>query len=218
MIKAVLFDMDGILIDSERYYMEGTYQYMKNMGFKGTRKDVYSIIGTTMDVTYDMLFDLLDGKCSREEIIRVNEATFGDGKIPFKEIVFEGVQDTIVEMKTKGLKLALCSSSPMRTIQNCVRELDIEHYFDVIVCGDDFHESKPNPEIYLYAMEHIGVKPHEAIVYEDSALGIQAGKRSGSFTVARKELRFHLDQSAADLIVSDIFEFKEEVYRQMKGN
>lgn len=217
MIKAILFDMDGILIDSERYYMEGTYHLMKSMGFEGTRQQVHSIIGTTMEVTYQMIYNLLEGKLSIEAIKKANDDYFNTHKVPYAEIAFDGVVEALATFKSDGLKMALCSSSPMVNIMECVKALNIETYFDIIVCGDDFKESKPNPEIYQFAMEHLGVTPEVSIVYEDSELGIMAGVNANVFTVARKEERFHLDQSKADLIVVDIFEFKNVVHQRMKG-
>ena len=75
-MKAVIFDMDGVLFDSEIFYMNGTFEWMKELGFKGIFEDICTIIGTTLDKTYDMLYDMLEGKYPRERIIQENDAYF----------------------------------------------------------------------------------------------------------------------------------------------
>ena len=79
----------------------------------------------------------------------------------------------------------------------------ISNYFDLICTGDDFTESKPSPEIYLYCMNQFGLKPQECIVVEDSVFGIEAGKRAGMYVIARKT-NFSFSQEQADVIVTDL--------------
>lgn len=212
MIKAILFDMDGVLIDSEYYYHFGTYTWMKRLGFKGDHKELNKLIGTTMATTYDMLYEMFDGKYSKEELTRVNEEYFEkEDPLDCKKIMFANVKECLVSFRQMGLKLALCSSSSMKIIMNNLRQIDIEHLFDCIVSGDDFERSKPDPMIYLYAMDKLQVKCDECIVYEDSTIGIAAGKASKAFCVARKDDRFGQDQSQADMLVNDINELLDYV-------
>ena len=75
-IKAVLFDMDGVLVDSETYYMEGTLKWMQSIGFTGTFKDVCTLIGTTMDGTYRLIEKMMDYQYTREELERINKQYF----------------------------------------------------------------------------------------------------------------------------------------------
>ena len=92
MIKAVLFDMDGILYDSEYYYMQGTVAQMRAYGYEGPVENIYQIIGTTMQKTYEMLYDMLDGKVPLEVIRENNERYFNvEHPIHFKEIMFPGI-------------------------------------------------------------------------------------------------------------------------------
>lgn len=212
MIKAILFDMDGVLIDSEYYYHFGTYKWMKRLGFKGDHQELNKLIGTTMATTYDMLYDMFDGKYTKEELAKINEKYFGEeDPLDCKKIMFANVKECLVSFRQMGLKLALCSASPMNTIMDNLRQMEIENLFDCIVSGDDFERSKPDPMIYLYAMDKLHVTSEECIVYEDSTIGIAAGKASKAFCIARKDDRFGQDQSQADMLINDINELLDYV-------
>lgn len=212
MIKAILFDMDGVLIDSEYYYHFGTYKWMKRLGFKGDHQELNKLIGTTMATTYDMLYDMFDGKYTKEELVEINEKYFGEeDPLDCKKIMFANVKECLVSFRQMGLKLALCSASPMNTIMDNLRQMEIENLFDCIVSGDDFERSKPDPMIYLYAMDKLHVTSEECIVYEDSTIGIAAGKASKAFCIARKDDRFGQDQSQADMLINDINELLDYV-------
>lgn len=212
MIKAILFDMDGVLMDSEYYYHFGTYTWMKRLGFEGDHQELNKLIGTTMATTYDMLYDMFDGKYTKEELAKINEKYFGEeDPLDCKKIMFANVKECLVSFRQMGLKLALCSASPMKTIMDNLRQMEIENLFDCIVSGDDFERSKPDPMIYLYAMDKLHVTSEECIVYEDSTIGIAAGKASKAFCIARKDDRFGQDQSQADMLVNGIEELLEYV-------
>ena len=212
MIKAILFDMDGVLIDSEYYYHFGTYKWMKRLGFKGDHQELNKLIGTTMATTYDMLYDMFDGKYTKEELAKINEKYFGEeDPLDCKKIMFANVKECLVSFRQMGLKLALCSASPMNTIMDNLRQMEIENLFDCIVSGDDFERSKPDPMIYHYAMDKLHVTSEECIVYEDSTIGIAAGKASKAFCIARKDDRFGQDQSQADMLINDINELLDYV-------
>lgn len=212
MIKAILFDMDGVLIDSEYYYHFGTYKWMKRLGFKGDHQELNKLIGTTMATTYDMLYEMFDGKYTKEELVEINEKYFGEeDPLDCKKIMFANVKECLVSFRQMGLKLALCSASPMNTIMDNLRQMEIENLFDCIVSGDDFERSKPDPMIYHYAMDKLHVTSEECIVYEDSTIGIAAGKASKAFCIARKDDRFGQDQSQADMLINDINELLDYV-------
>lgn len=205
MIKAVLFDMDGILYDSEYYYMKGTIDQMRRYGYDGPERPIYAIMGTSMDETYRILYDLLDGRVPLDVIRENNERYFNEEHpLHFKEIMFPGIKEELTKLKQMGLKLAVCSSSPLPLIQASLKEMEIDGLFDFAESGDNVKNPKPAPDIYLLARQELGVAADECIVYEDSTLGIEAGRRAGIFTVAREDRRFFQDQSHADLTVKDI--------------
>ncbi|MDO4701238.1 MAG: HAD family phosphatase [Erysipelotrichaceae bacterium] len=205
MIKAILFDMDGILMDSEKHYMEGTIAWMRRLGYTGSKESVYRLIGTSMKTTYQMIYDMFEGKYTIEELKRANEDYFyREHVLQADLLMFDGVKEALEELVSLGLKLGLCSASPKHTIVRNLEAMNLTSYFDVVLCGDDFHESKPNPAIYLSAAKALRVEPYECIVYEDSELGIMAGVNANMFTVARIDQRYGQNQQHADLLVKDI--------------
>ena len=214
-MKAVLFDMDGVLVDSEIFYMQGTYEWIKEKGFKGSFSDVFTLIGTTMQETYQIIYKMLNGKYTLEEIEQMNTKYFTDNPICYKKIVKSGVYEVLEFLKENNIKMALCSSSPKNYIKNILQECNFEKYFDFIISADDVIKSKPDPTIYLKAIEELKVLNDECFVIEDSKSGIQAGKNANIKVIAIKDDRFYQDQTRADYIftnMKDILEFlKNEI-------
>ncbi|MBQ7992236.1 MAG: HAD family phosphatase [Solobacterium sp.] len=215
MIKAVLFDMDGILYDSECWYLEGTIDQLRAYGYAGPREAVYKTIGLDMDSNYDLLEKLLDYKVPRDVIIRGNEEYFNVlHPLDYKAIMFPGLPEELRKIRGMGIRTAVCSASPMEIIRNSLDAMGIRDLFDFIETVENVSRPKPFGDIYEKAAEEIGVVKADCIVYEDSTLGIEAGKRAGMFTVAREDNRFMQDQSHADLIVKDIQELTEWIRRE----
>ncbi len=210
MIKAVLFDMDGILYDSEYWYMQGTIKQMRAYGYKGPEKDIITgIVGKTMEGTYRALYDLLGGEVPYETIRRNNDRYFDvEHPLDYKEIMFPHVKEVLAALHADGKKLAVCSSSPMQLIVDSLKAMEIASYFDFVESGENLKHAKPAPDIYLKAAEALHMNPKDCVVYEDSCAGIQAGINAGIYTVARHDTRFYQDQSMADKSVNSI----EELY------
>ena len=124
-MKAVLFDMDGVLIDSETFYMNGMYKWMKEAGFKGHVEDVYVVIGTTMKQTYEIIQKMFNFKYSIKELEDMNNTYFNNHPLDYKKIMIPGSLALMRHLKSKGVKLAVCSSSPKDNIdhQSYVLEL-----------------------------------------------------------------------------------------------
>ncbi len=214
MIQAVLFDMDGILCDSELFYMEGTLAQMRSFGYTGPEEKIWSVIGTTMDVTYQILYELLDGKIPVSQLKETNERYFEEHPCNYLEIRFAGVKEVLCDLKSKGFLLACCSSSPLKTVRQALKEMEIEEYFDYIQSGEEIENPKPAPDIYRMAAEELHVSAEECVVYEDSELGIRSGKSAGMYVIAREDARFKQDQSDADVLVHDIREMEKILLKE----
>lgn len=215
MIKAVLFDMDGILYDSECWYLEGTIDQLRQFGYTGTDEAVYQTIGLDMERNYDLLEKLLDYKVPRDIIIRNNEEYFNVlHPLDYKAIMFPGLDEELRKIRAMGIRTAVCSASPMNIIENSLVAMGIRDLFDFIETVENVKRPKPAGDIYELAAAELGVDKADCIVYEDSTLGIEAGKRAGIFTVAREDKRYNQDQSHADLIVKDIQELTEWIRRE----
>ena len=206
MAKAVLFDMDGILYDSEVQYAKVTERVMRSLGYTGPSERLYEAVGKTSDGTWQLLFDLLDGSFSRREIeqawIRDNQAH----PIDYRAIMFDDIPMALKKLKENGFLLACCSSSTKKVIRKSLEDMGIAKYFSLSVSAEDIEHPKPAPDIYLYAAEQLGVPPENCWVYEDSRIGIEAGKRAGMKVVARREVRFCQNQTGSDYIVNSAAE------------
>lgn len=204
-LKAILFDLDGTLVDTEEFYIDGTYEYMIKLGYTGPKSDVSRIVGTIFPESYIVIADMLDNRYSVEEIEKINTKYFyEDHLLDYRKYIFDDVAETIKELSNRGYRLAICSSNYRDEIKRCLVENGIDSYIDAIITGYECQHAKPAPDVYLKALEVLNIKREEALIYEDSTAGILAGKNAGILTIAREEKRFPVDQSAADKIVKDI--------------
>lgn len=203
MIKAFLFDMDGTLTDSEKYYTEGTFKWINKIR-NVSLKDIYQIIGANMDETYKILSNI--SGLSYDEVIKLNTEYFVNHPINYNDYIFDDVKDVLNILRNNGYKLALCSMSERWMVEQFIKDCKLENIFDVILSDDEVKNSKPDPEIYLKAIELLNIKSDEAIVIEDSYNGILAGKNANMKVFARNASRYYIDQSRADYIFNDMHE------------
>lgn len=207
MIKGLFFDFDGTLVDSERYYVEGTYTWLKSKGYTGEMKAIYPIIGKTMAETGAILAQLLGGKMSEEEVLAYNHYYFTViDPLDYAKYRFPDVLANIRRFKAAGYKMAVCSTSSREEIEAGLNSLKLKKYFDHYFCAEDCIRLKPDSEIYLKALAYFKLKPTEALAIEDSTNGLLAAKGAKIYTVARIDRRFALDQSPADAFVNDLGE------------
>lgn len=212
-IRSVIFDMDGVLIDSEPVYQECIYQGLLPLYPWVKREDFYPMAG--MNGTEDKLFlaNLTHRDASDPDFLKQINDIFGNCKVHYPDIMRSQVPELLRTLKEMGLKLALASSSSGETIEQVLRECGLKEYFDVVVSGYQFHESKPNPEIYFCTMEQLGSTPEECLVIEDSDYGIEAGTAAGATVAALRDSRFPFDQGKAQLHIDSLDEIPALVRR-----
>ena len=205
-IKAIFFDLDGTLVDTDKYYWLGTYDWMKELGFKGKEEDILPIIGKDMNETYAYLKTLLP-QYSIEDFKKANDHYFlYENPIDYPNILFEGTKEGLKKLKDKGYILAICSMNYVPEIERIAKLCGLDELFDGYFSGEDCPHNKPAPDIYLAALNYFGLNKDEAVVIEDSYSGIKAGKSSGILTIARKEERFKVHQEEADYTIRNLDE------------
>lgn len=181
MIKAILYDVDGLMIDSERLGMKIAKQVMKTYRFNLSKKETLSFIGVTDEKFYKDLFK------SKELNLNVKDAVKQHFEIYEKQLqtvkVFSGVLESVKRLKPK-FKLGVVSGSTRYQVNTILKRIGIDKYFDLVLTCEDYKNSKPNPEPYLLAAHKLKIQPKECIVLEDAPTGIKSAKEAGMSVIA----------------------------------
>ena len=127
----------------------------------------------------------------------------------YQTLINPGAVETIRELPRRGVRVALASSSPMDSIEEVLDACGLSDAFEYVVSGEQFKESKPEPDIYLHALDLLGLPADRCCCVEDSVPGITAGKRAGLTVIAKREERFGFSQDAADKIIDQLPELLE---------
>lgn len=204
MIKGIIFDMDGVLINSEIYYYNALIRLIESDGKKVDREDFKKIVGLSGKDSRDVIAFYYEDDFDHGDFMHRFRSGYMGENIDYSTILFPYVHETLGKLKSRGLKLALASSSSMRTITQAIEQTDIKDYFDFVIGGDLVENPKPDNEIYLKAMDGIGLNKDNCIAIEDSFAGIKAAKNAGLYTIAKKDFDFSINQSAADIILEDM--------------
>ncbi|SEQ69263.1 HAD family hydrolase [Natrinema salaciae] len=211
-MPAVLFDMDGVLVDSEDYWVDVEREEI----FPATVPDADVDLAETSGMNFREIYDYLDAAygtaISRDEFVqRFNEAA---EEIYTERVeLLDGLRDLLSELDERGVPAALVSSSPHDWIGMVLERFDLEGEFERVVSADDIDAaSKPEPDVFEYAADEVGVPAAECVVVEDSANGIEAAARAGTIVVAyRIAAHGDIDRSSADEVVDSPAELRERV-------
>jgi len=187
MISAVIFDMDGLLVDSEPYWQAAEIEVFGRLGVALTSTMCLNTVGLRI-----------------KEVVRYWYARYPwpdvDIDAVASEIVAElqqqlqssaveklGVTACLTQLAALGVPLAVCSSSDLRLIETVVKRLEISDFFTILISGSDCQYGKPHPESYLKTAQQLGVQPQYCLVFEDSLTGCIAGKAAGMTVIAVPE-------------------------------
>lgn len=209
MVKAIFFDLDGVLVNSEWQDQLWTQQYAQALGLSVPKERFYYLIGTNR--RQNPWIKILEGyehEVDNVEQFKTDLVRFKEEKrrgFDFSEVLFQEVPEVLKALKEAGILLACASSSTPEYIHQALSQIHCIQYFDLICSGHDFKESKPAPDIYYHCLNYFGLKGEECLVVEDSTLGIQAGKSAG-IKVAARSTPFNLDQSQADYRIDTLDE------------
>lgn len=198
MIEAVIFDMDGVIVDTEPVYYKRLQDFMQHNGVEAEVKDLNRIVGSSSTDTWRIIQEIWGEELDQKKYSAEYEDFYREHPIRYDEIVDPDIYRVLDWLKEERFKIGLASSSSLPNIQQVLQECNLTHYFDSILSGEMFHQSKPNPEIYLKSAEKLEVEPEKCLAVEDSTYGITAGKAAGMFVVAKEDNRFNFEQHLAD--------------------
>lgn len=187
MIKAVVFDMDGVLFDTERISCACFFEAARQLGLDITDEAVYGCLG-------------LNAADARDHVLRCMEEQYPKASFPYESFrerllelfayrleegapVMEGVRELLDFLKERGVKTAVASSTGYDRVMSNLKSAGIDGYFQKVITGNMVEHSKPRPDIYLKACDALGVKPEDAMAVEDSPNGIKSAAAAGMVTV-----------------------------------
>lgn len=213
MIKGLLFDLDGVLVDTEIWHIKLDEVCLKDLGYDDVDPMVFvSLIGAGKGMDpWEEIYRKLPEKYRYngfKDNFRNYKSTLFSYP-PFSELIFPEVRESLKTLKNNGYLLACCSSSKPDYINKALRDCDIYQYFDVVLSGHDFTKSKPDPEIYLTAMKKLNLVNDECAVIEDSSYGIEAGKNAGMEVLCIRDHFFNINQTRADYMFENLKEITD---------
>jgi HAD superfamily hydrolase (TIGR01509 family) len=225
-IKALIFDFDGLILDTETPEYLAWQTIYHEYGFELPQAEWGKIIGgyglSDFDAAEHLARLLSSSQRAEGQLdsvpLRDRHRTESFAAI-LRSSILPGVMDVIHEAKRLGLKLAIASSSPHAWVDEHAQRLNILHYFDKVICADDvgIGRTKPNPDLFLLALKQLQVQKNEAVVFEDSPNGVQAANRAGIFVVAvPNPVTSLLSLDGANLIVKSLKDISlSEISRQI---
>jgi HAD superfamily hydrolase (TIGR01509 family) len=211
-LKAVIFDMDGLLIDSEPLWQEAGSETLAELGKELTLEQYHSSTGLRTEEWIQHWFHYFDLPMQHATTAIDTIISKAISKIDEKGIAFPGVDHVLSLMKAHSLKVGLATSSPLSLVDVVLKKLDLQNSFDAVTSAEKLPFGKPHPEVYINCATELGVAGMECIAFEDSFNGMIAAKAARMKCVIVPALQdyAHLKWNAADLKLRSLTEFDEK--------
>ncbi len=212
-IKAIIFDLDGVIVDTARFHYIAWKNLANELGFDFTEKDNERLKGVSRMTSLDILLKIGNIKIEKEKKYfyaeQKNQCYVEYINTMTPQDILPGVKNFLTKVKEEGYKIALGSASKnARTILIRVGLID---FFDSIIDGNKVTNAKPDPEIFLKAASELNVKPNECIVFEDAVAGVEAAIAGGMYCigVGSEEIL-----SKANFVIPDFKEMNIEKFKK----
>ncbi len=179
MIQAFIFDMDGVIIDSEPMHFEVDIQVMNYYGSAITHEQLEQYVGMTNPEMWAAVKEQHNLTPSVSEIIEYQLSNKIEMLTSSEMEPIDGIRELLAELKARNIPAAIASSSPPVFIKAVLRKFDLLDHFECVVSGEEVERGKPAPDVYLKAAELLGVKPQDCMVLEDARHGVAAAKAAG---------------------------------------
>jgi HAD superfamily hydrolase (TIGR01509 family) len=216
MIQTVIFDMDGVIVDTEPVHRYAYFQHFKELNIEIPEEMYTSLTGLSTRNTFQKIKDIYNLTHDVEDLILRKRTLFNDAFDSKEDLtLIEGVEHLIKDFHQNGMQLIVASSASKVTIERVFRRFDLHQYFSHIVSGEDFPKSKPHPAIFEHAASLSVAPKGNCIVIEDSTNGVKAAKAAGIFCVGYNSLHSKdQDLALADIIVNHFDELNYEKVSQ----
>ena len=209
-MQAVLWDMDGTLIDSEDFHWKSWRLTLQDEGITITRDQFRSTFGQRNDA---IIRQWLGPAINPERAAKIAESK----EVMYRHLVrrdgispLPGVEEWVRRLHNEGWRQAIASSAPRANIETVLEVLSATHIFDAIVSGEEVSKGKPDPEVFLRAAQRVGIAPNRCVVVEDAVAGIEAARAAGMRNIYVNHSSKHLPQAdiavrSLDLLAPDAF-------------
>lgn len=208
-MNAAIFDMDGLLIDSEPLWKEAEITVFGSVGVPLTRDMCRETMGLRLDAVVRRWYDRYPWRGESLESVEARVLDEVGRLIVARGRPMPGVRETIDMLEAADYQLAVASSSPLKLIQTAMETFGLRERFSVLHSAEFEAEGKPHPAVYVSAMLRLGAEPASCIAFEDSAIGVQSARRAGAWVIAVPDAE-DLDNAAfgsADVVLSSLTEF-----------
>ena len=208
---AVVFDMDGVLLDSEPLHHTVLNEVLAGEGHSLSFEQYRPYIGTTLEYTWGDIVQRLGLRGPVAQYIAQYDAGILES-YRRHSVIAPGVEELLALLAGRGLRLAVASSSRTSWVEAALETLGLRRSFELIVSGDMVQHSKPHPEIYLLAAERLGVPPKRCLAVEDSPKGAESARAAGMTVVGvRTEYTAHLSLDGAAVVLDSLEQFPAEL-------
>lgn len=217
MLRCVIFDMDGVIVDSESIHITSEKVLFRSLGMHIDDEEHFSFVGTTSVNMWQQLKQKYGLKGTIPELIALEHKAYWDylkKEKNLKPIAF--VKKLVRQLSKMKIKLIVASSSPLNQIEYILVKLELKKYFSFWLSGDQVRRGKPEPDIFLEACKLGKVRPQECVVIEDSQNGVIAAREAGIKCVAYQNPGSgKQDLSRANLVVKSIGQISYSLLRQL---
>jgi HAD superfamily hydrolase (TIGR01509 family) len=201
MIRALIFDFDGLIIDTETPLIDAWAALHERAGLSYDRADAHRLVGH-VEIDFDPWTAF--GPAADREALEVEHRRL-TRELTARQPILPGVLAYLQDARGRRLQLGLASNSSHAHVDRHLTRLGLASFFDLTCCREDVAAGKPEPDLYFRAIHHFGVAPSEAIAFEDSTAGTLAARAAGLWTVAvPNPSTHHHDLSAAHLVLSSL--------------
>lgn len=202
-IRAVIWDMDGVIVDTAPYHFSAWQEAFQKRGTKYTEEDFLRNFGRRNDA---IIRNILGGGISQSELDTISEEKEEDFRKKVRQNIkpLPGAIKLMKLLIEHGFKMALASSAPIKNIKIQTEGLGISDWFQSIISSEDVTEGKPSPQSFLLSAQRLGANPKNCVVIEDAVAGVTAAKRAGMRCLAVTNTHPKRNLMEADLVVDTL--------------